>query len=165
MQGNSPTGALSVRWQPVSLPCRVAHAGTRVGHSPSLSLCTSPASALASAWVALPVRPAMNLGSSHLLPRAAMSGAGCNQAQGSCYPSLACLVPESASTLARGIPKPVPQILEAAHTRSSLPDIHFQLRPEGPRLQALGQSPLLWLPVFPLHQLRPLQLTLSAPLC
>ena len=153
------------RWQPISLPCRVAHAGTRAGHSPSLSLCTSPASALASAWVALPVRPAMNLGSSHLLPRAAMSGAGCNQAQGSCYPSLACLVPESASTLARGIPKPVPQILEAAHTRSSLPDTHFQLHPEGPCLQALGQSPLLWPPVFPApHQLRPGRLSLSAPL-
>ena len=31
----------------------------------------------------------------------------------------------------------------AAHTHSSLPDTYLQLCPEGPRLQALGQSPLL----------------------
>lgn len=124
MQGNSPTGALSARWQPVSLPCRVAHAGARVGHSPSLSLCTSPASALASAWVALPVRPAMNLVSSHLLPQAARSGSGCNQAQGSCCPPLACLVPESASTSAHGITEPVPQIPEGWSGQLT-PTAHF----------------------------------------
>ena len=143
------------RWQPISLPRRVAHAGTRAGHSPILSLWPSPASALASAWVALPFRMAMNLVSSNLLPRAARSGRSCDQVQGSCCPPVACLVPERTSTLARGIPEPVPQIPDgqseqwAAHTRSSHPDTHLQLHPEGPCLQALEQlssslSP--WLP-------------------